>query len=51
MGVLPYPWSRGKNGEQWLAIFDEQAVENGKVHNAQILEYRDADMLKKLIFG
>ena len=41
---------RGRGG-QWLAIFDEQAVDNGKVNKAQILEYRDPELLKKLIFG
>lgn len=41
---------RGRGG-QWLAIFDAQAVDNGKVNKAQILEYRDPELLKKLIFG
>lgn len=41
---------RGRGG-QWLAIFDEQAVDDGKVNKAQILEYRDPELLKKLIFG
>ena len=41
---------RGPGG-QWLAIFDEQAVDDGKVNKAQILEYRDPELLKKLIFG
>ena len=41
---------RGRGG-QWLAIFDEQAVDDGKVNKAQIIEYRDPELLKKLIFG
>lgn len=41
---------RGRGG-QWLAIFDAQAVDDGKVNKAQILEYRDPELLKKLIFG
>ena len=41
---------RGRGG-QWLAIFDEQAVDGGKVNKAQIIEYRDPELLKKLIFG
>ena len=41
---------RGRGG-QWLAIFDEQAVDDRKVNKAQILEYRDPELLKKLIFG
>lgn len=41
---------RGRGG-QWLAIFDSQAVDDGKANKAQILEYRDPELLKKLIFG
>ena len=41
---------RGRGG-QWLAIFDEQAVDDGKVNKAQIIEYRDPELLKKLILG